>query len=79
MNEVKVLKMLVKASNRTKVEVPMYEGNLNVEDKKKYNPPREGDSFTMKRVLVKIEKKVHEPFHRNILFRTKGKSQGKCC
>ena len=39
-DEVKVLKMLVKSSNKTKVEVPMYEGNLNVEDKKKYNPPR---------------------------------------
>ena len=78
MNEVKELKMLVKASNRTKVEVPMYEGNLNVEDKKKYNPPREGDSFSMKRVLVKTEKKVHEPSHTKSLFRTKCKSQGKC-
>ena len=28
----KVLKMLVKASNSPKVEVPMYEGNLNVEE-----------------------------------------------
>ena len=31
-DEVKVLNMLVKASNRPKVEVPMYEGNLNVEE-----------------------------------------------
>ena len=30
--EVKVLKMLMKASNRPRVEVPMYEGNLNVEE-----------------------------------------------
>ena len=29
--EVKVMKMLMKASNRPRVEVPMYEGNLNVE------------------------------------------------
>ena len=77
--EVKVLKMLVKSSNTTKVEVPMYEGNLNVEDKKKYNPPRERDSFTMKRVLVNTKKKVHELSHKNSLFRTKCKSQGKCC
>ena len=31
-NEVRVLKMLVKASNRPKIEVPMYETNLNVEE-----------------------------------------------
>ena len=30
--EVKVLKMLLKASSRTRVEVPMYEANLNVEE-----------------------------------------------
>ena len=30
--EVKVLNMMMKASNRSKVEVPMYEGNLNVEE-----------------------------------------------
>ena len=30
--EVKVLKMLMKASNQPRVEVPMYEGNLNVEE-----------------------------------------------
>ena len=30
--EVKVLKMLMKASNRPRVEVPMYEDNLNVEE-----------------------------------------------
>ena len=31
-DEVKVLRMLVKASNMPKAEVPMYEGNLNVEE-----------------------------------------------
>ena len=31
-NEVKVSRMLVKASNMPKVKVPMYEGNLNVEE-----------------------------------------------
>ena len=30
--EVRVLKMLMKASSRLRVEVPMYEGNLNVEE-----------------------------------------------
>ena len=30
--EVKVMKMLMKDSNIPKVEVPMYEGNLNVEE-----------------------------------------------
>ena len=30
--EVKVLKMLMKASNRPIVEVPMYEGNIKVEE-----------------------------------------------
>ena len=30
--EVKVLKMLMKASSRPRVEVPMYESNLNVEE-----------------------------------------------
>ena len=30
--EVRVLKMLMKASRRPRVEVPMYEGNLNVEE-----------------------------------------------
>ena len=30
--EVKVLKMLMKASSRSRVEVPMYEGKLNVEE-----------------------------------------------
>ena len=32
-DEVKVLRMLVKASNMLKVEVPMYEGNMNVEER----------------------------------------------
>ena len=31
-DEVKVLKMLMKSSNRTEVEFAMYEGNLNVEE-----------------------------------------------
>ena len=31
-DEVKVSRMLVKASNMPKVKVPMYEGNLNVEE-----------------------------------------------
>ena len=30
--EVRVLKMLMKASSRPRVEVPMYEGNFNVEE-----------------------------------------------
>ena len=30
--EVKVMKMLMRASNRHRVEVPMYEGNINVEE-----------------------------------------------
>ena len=30
--EMKVLRMLVKASNKPKVEVPMYDDNLNVEE-----------------------------------------------
>ena len=31
-DEVKVLRMLAKASNKPKFEVPMYEGNLSVEE-----------------------------------------------
>ena len=30
--EVKLLKMVMNASNRPRVEVPMYEGNINVEE-----------------------------------------------
>ena len=33
----------------------------------------------LKRFLVKTEKKVHEPTQRKSMFRTKWKSQGKCC
>ena len=33
----------------------------------------------MRRVLVKIEKQAHEPAQRKSLFRTRCKSQGKCC
>ena len=32
----------------------------------------------LKRVLVKTEKKVHEPSKRKSMFRTEFKSQGKC-
>ena len=35
------------------------------------NPPEEGESLMMKRVLVKIEKEVHEPSQKKSLFRTK--------
>ena len=33
----------------------------------------------LKRVLVKTEKEMNEPAQRKSLFRTKCKSQGKCC
>ena len=33
----------------------------------------------LKRVLVNIEKQVHELVQRKSLFRTRCKSQGKCC
>ena len=33
----------------------------------------------LNRVLIKSEKQVHEPAQRKRLFRTKCKSQGKCC
>ena len=33
----------------------------------------------LKSVLVKSEKQVHEPSQRKGLFRTRCKSQGKCC
>ena len=33
----------------------------------------------LKRVLAKSEKQVHEPAQRKNLFRTRCKSQGKCC
>ena len=33
----------------------------------------------LKIFLVKTEKKVHKPSQRKSLFRTKCKSQGKCC
>ena len=38
------------------------EGEMN-------NPPEEGESIMMKRVLVKIENKVHEPAQRKSLCR----------
>ena len=43
------------------------------------NPPEEGESLMLKIFLVKTEKKVHEPAERKSVFRTKCKSQGKCC
>ena len=43
------------------------------------NPPEEGESIMLKRVLIKSEKQVHEPSQRKSLFRTRCKSQGKCC
>ena len=38
------------------------------------NPPEEGESLMLNRILVKIEKKVHEPSQRKNLIRTKCKS-----
>ena len=43
------------------------------------NPQEEGESLMLKRVIVKSEKKVDEPTERKSLFRTRCKSQGKCC
>ena len=43
------------------------------------NPPEEGEYLMLKRVLVKSENQVHEPAQRKSLFRTRCKSQGKCC
>ena len=43
------------------------------------NPPEEGESLMLKKFLVKSEKQVHEPAQRKSLFRTRCKSQGKCC
>ena len=43
------------------------------------NPTEDGDDIMLKRVLVKTEKQVHEPVQRKSMFRTRCKSQGKCC
>ena len=43
------------------------------------NPLEDGEALMFKRVLVKIEKQVHEPVQRKSFFRTRCKSQGKCC
>jgi len=43
------------------------------------NPPEDGEALMLKRVLVKTEKQVHELVQRKSLFRTRCKSQGKCC
>ena len=47
------------------------------EETKVNNPPEEGEYLMMKRVLVKTEKE--ELAQRKSLFKTKCKSQGKCC
>ena len=49
------------------------------EETKMNNPPEEGESLRLKRVLVNTEKQVHELVQRKSLFRTRCKSQGKCC
>ena len=43
------------------------------------NPLEDGEDLMLKWVLVKTEKKAHEPTQRKSLFRTRYKSQGKCC
>ena len=43
------------------------------------NPLEDGEALMLKRVLVNTEKQVHEPVQRKSLFRTRCKSQGKCC
>ena len=42
-------------------------------------PKEETEVLMLKRVLVKTKKEVHEPAQRKSLFRTRCKSQGKCC
>ena len=43
------------------------------------NPPEDGEALMLKRVLLNTEKQVHEPVQRKSLFKTRCKSQGKCC
>ena len=43
------------------------------------NPPEDGEDLMLKRVLVMIEKQVHELVKRKSMLRTRCKSQGKCC
>ena len=43
------------------------------------NTPEDGEALMLKRVLVKTEKQAHEPAQRKSMFRTRCKSQGKCC
>ena len=43
------------------------------------NTLEEGESLMLKRFLVNSKKKVHELAQRKSMFRTKCKSQGKCC
>ena len=49
------------------------------EETKVNNPLEDGKALMLKRVLVKTEKQVHEPIQRKSMFRTRCKSQGKCC
>ena len=49
------------------------------EEKEVNKPPKDGEALMLKRVLVNTEKQVHEPVQRKSLFRTRCKSQGKCC
>ena len=49
------------------------------EETKVNNHPEDGEALMLKRFLVKTEKHVHEPVQRKSLFRTRCKSQGKCC
>ena len=43
------------------------------------NPPKDGEALMLKRVLVNTEKQAHEQAQRKSLFRTRCKSEGKCC
>ena len=49
------------------------------EETKVNNPPEDGEALLLKRVMVKTEKQVHEPVQTKSMFRTRRKSQGKCC
>ena len=64
------------AQRNANISKPREDSNEEVEMN---NPHEEGESLMMKRVLVKTKKKMHEPAHRKILFKTKRKSQGNFC
>lgn len=61
--------------------------NVNVAEAKeeipqpeaKEEPPEDGESLLLKRVLLKGAKEAKEPVQRRTLFRTVYKSKGKCC